>query len=617
MKMVYIMKKQKLFRYFIILIFTVLTTFSLVVNLDLKNIIVDKKNDNIILLFVLGIFIYKIFNNFYLNKRKNNILFILLSILFSVFVVIGYSYNLVDSWDLCFSKPVFWFLTFIRLTGYYLLFNCIINKFYDFMISNSKKDIKISQKLKDVFDKKPFLISIVIMLVCWMPYIISFYPAILSPDPANQIKQFFDIHTKYMDSVDLIDENVTITNHHPVLHTVLLGGLTKVGVTLFDSTNIGLFLYSIIQIIILLSALAFTIKYMKKLETPYYIRFMALLIYSLVPVFPLYAMSVVKDTIFTALVIVYMINIYDLIKYRNTVKYSNKKSIMLVLLLMAIMLMRNNGLYLIILSFPFLLIIEKKNRIKLIMILILPVVLYNRYNDVLLPYLKITEGSAREMLSIPFQQTARYVKEYGDDLNSNEKKVIDKVLVLDTLAKRYNPILADPVKNEFNKYTTKDELKKYFGVWYKGLLKHPDSYIQATINNVYGYFDPNTSNWYVYYRFDKRLSEEGNTFNYSYNNLKTSRNVLSSYALAFPYIPIIGVIVNIGFNVWLYMFMFIVLLKDKKYKYLIYLAPVISLVLVCIASPANTYFRYAMPYIFAMPVMIAIFIDIINKKEEC
>jgi hypothetical protein len=611
------MKKKKLLRYFIILIFTILTTFSLVVNVDINNIIVDKKNDNIILLLVLGLFIYKLFNSYYLNCKKDNGWFRFLSLLFSIFVVLGYSYDQVSSWDLCFSKPILIFLTCVKLTGYYLLFNCGMHKFYEFITNNSKKDLSIPKKAKELFDNKPFMASVVIMLICWIPYIISFYPAILSPDPSNQIKQFFGIHTKYMDSVDLIDESVTITNHHPILHTVLLGGCTKIGMTLFDSTNIGLFLYSIIQIIILLSALAFTIKYMKKLETPYYIRFMALIIYSLVPVFPLYAMSAVKDTIFTALVIVYMINVYDLIKYRNTVKYSNKKCILLTLLLLAIMLMRNNGLYLVVLSFPLLLLIEKKNRIKLVMILVLPVVLYNRYNDVLLPYLKVTEGSIREMLSIPFQQSARYVKEYGDDLDKDEISAIDNVLGVDTLASRYKPELADPVKNEFNKYTTDEELKTYFKEWYKGLLKHPDSYIQATINNVYGYFDPNTSNWYVYFRYDKRLSQEGDTFNYSFNDLSIPRDILSSYALAFPYLPILGIIVNIGFSVWLYMYMFVILIKDKKYKYLIYLAPVVSLVLVCIASPANTYFRYAMPYIFAMPVMIAIFIDIINKKEEC
>ena len=36
--------------------------------------------------------------------------------------------------------------------------------------------------------------------------------------------------------------------------------------------------------------------------------------------------------------------------------------------------------------------------------------------------------------------------------------------------------------------------------------------------------------------------------------------------------------------------------------------------LVCLASPVNTYFRYAMPNIFVMPMMIGIFLRIINPN---
>lgn len=610
--------KKKILNLFIIFIFTFLTTFSMVVNLDLKYIIVDVKNDNVILLLTLGLFIYKLYSSFYLNKGiKKNGWFIFLSVLFSIFTIIGYSYKLVGSWDLCFSKPIFVFLSAFRFLGYFLLYNCVMHKLYNMIKSKKDSNIKVPQKIKDLFNKHPFLFSIIIMLICWLPYIIAFYPAILSPDPSNQIKQFFGLDTKYLDSVVLLDESVKLTNHHPILHTVLLGGCTKLGTILFNSTNIGLFMYSIIQIAILLCSLGYTIKYMKKINTPYILRIIALTIYSLVPAFPLYSLSAVKDTIFTSLVIVYMVNIYDLIKYRNKEKYSNKKSLLFAGLLLLIMLMRNNGVYLIVMSFPFLLLIEKKNRIKLALILILPLVLYNRYNDFLLPYLKIPQGSKREVLSIPFQQTARYVKEYEDDLDEDEIDSIDTVLGIDDLASRYDPDLSDPVKSDYNKYTTDEELKEYFKIWFKGLKKHPDSYLQATINNTYGYYYPDTSNWYVYYTYDERLKQNPLVFNYSFNNLDGLRAVLSSYAVTYPYIPIIGIIVNIGFSVWIYMYMFIIFLKEKKYKYLICLAPIVSLVLVCIAGPANTYFRYAMPYVFAMPIMVAIFLDIINKKEEC
>ena len=60
-------------------------------------------------------------------------------------------------------------------------------------------------------------------------------------------------------------------------------------------------------------------------------------------------------------------------------------------------------------------------------------------NHIIFPYLKITPGSTKEMLSVPFQQTARYIKEYSDEVTEKEKEVIDRVLNYDTLSERYEP----------------------------------------------------------------------------------------------------------------------------------------------------------------------------------
>lgn len=68
----------------------------------------------------------------------------------------------------------------------------------------------------------------------------------------------------------------------------------------------------------------------------------------------------------------------------------------------------------------------------------------------MLPSLKITGGSVRESLSVPFQQTARYVRDYGDEVTEEVKEAIDSILRYDLLASKYNPNLSDPVKKLFN-----------------------------------------------------------------------------------------------------------------------------------------------------------------------
>ena len=293
-------------------------------------------------------------------------------------------------------------------------------------------------------------------------------------------------------------------------------------------------------------------------------------------------------------------------------KYQFKDLIWLLIIAILITVSRNNGIYVIMLTLIPLLFIKIKSKIPVILVLIGSVFAFYTYDKVILPAFKITPTSVREALSIPFQQTARTVKENEKVVSKKDQKIIDQVLDYDTLSFRYNSGLSDPVKNNYNRYATKADLKAYFKVWFKEGLKSPLTYIEATVSNTYGYYYPLKTNWYVYYKELKRINEDG--FNYHYNKLVKPRRVLTVFAQGFPYIPVFGFLVNIGFNVWLLMTLFGYLLTKKKLGNLIYLIPSIVLFLVCLASPANCYFRYALPFVFALPLNYGIFKSI-NKCD--
>ncbi len=624
-------KNNKVIKNILLILMAILTTLSFtlnIYNLDnlVKNISFLSTSSSIesnlsiygpfkvgtLFLLIIGLFFYKYYQKYYFQNKKSHYAFDILSVLFSLFMIIGYSYNLVGSAKLILGSISLFLLNVIIFIGYFIFFKASLNYLSDFIMSYKEKDNK--NKLIDyIFNKHPFRSTALILLVCYLPYIIAFYPGILSPDPSNQIKQFFNLDKQYKEYVVMIDENVPITNHHPVTHTLILGGLTFLGKTL-GSVNAGIFMYSILQMTLLICLLSYTIYYMKKLDTPLSIRIISLLIYAFVPIFPLYGMATLKDTVFAILVIFYYLKLYECIKYKNLDRYHLKENLILIFLMIAITLFRNNGIYLIIMSFPFLLLIDKKNRLKLLGIFLAPVLFYYGFTHALLPALKVTPGSVREVLSIPFQQTARYVKTYPNEVTEEEKKAIDKILTYNTLVERYKPEISDPVKNEFNKYATKEDLKNYFKVWFNDFFKHPGVYFEATINNAYGYFYPDAKKWYVYFNYDKRLKEAG--LDYHYNNLKGIRNALSDYANTFPYIPIIGSLVSIGFATWIMMYLFALLLKFKKYDYLIMFTPVISLILVCIASPVNTYFRYTLGYTMAIPLLFALTYSVIKNKDR-
>lgn len=540
-----------------------------------------------------------------MNRR--NITILILSIMYSMFMIIGNSFMIDNSFSFIRNHLIINILLYIFLL---CLFQFILSKLFSFLDKKKSINIKLKEsKLYKLFDKNPFLFSLIFIIICWLPYIISFYPAILSPDPSFQIKQYFGIPNKYWEYSIMIDPSVTITNHHPVVHTLLLGSCVKIG-TFINNVNLGLFLYSLIQIIILSSVLSYTIKFLKEKDIKNIYLIIMLLVYGLVPTFPFYSMSVHKDVLFTSFIILYIIELYKLIK-KDDIEFSNMFK--LIFLLILIILFRHNGIHTILLSLPLLLLIKKNYKYKLkVLSIILIIFGFNfSYNNMILPYFRVTPTSGREKLSIPFQQTARYVREHSDEIPDEEKVVIDKVLEYDSLASRYNPEISDPVKNKFNKYATKKDLEEYFNIWFKELKKDPVTYIEATINNTYGYFYPIKTNWYLYYKYDDRIVKDG--FNYHYNNLEISRNVLSFFGRSFIYIPVLNLLINIGFNVWILIFMTVYLIYRKKYREIIYLAPSIALVIVCFASPVNTYFRYALPYVFSLLLNIGIFIKEIRE----
>lgn len=564
------------------------------------------------LLFALFYFLYK------KKKIKLDSGSLFLAHLFSFFMLFGNSYLKLDSWNLVFGNLKMMAISAFLYLGYFYLFSYLIHFIENLWLNFSFPEIKgkrrtLFRKFRQSLEEHPIRTSFLVLLIFWSIYIIAFYPIILSPDPSFQIKMYFNEHTKYIDWVIRRSPKVNLTTHHPIIHTFLLGGAIQLG-RLIGSDNFGLLIYSLFQTAVLAATLSYTIYYTKKLKISNSVRLLLLAIYALVPMFPFYAMSGVKDTIYTCLVILYTMFLLDILLFKKDEKLSLFEIIENTCLIILLMLFRNNGIYVILLSLPFLFLIRKLNRKKMGVILGSSLAIYFVIVKIVIPGMGISDGSIREALSIPFQQTARYVKEHGESIKKEERKAIDKVLGYEDLKERYDPIKADPVKNEFNKDATSEDLKEYFKFWFQGLLKHPDTYLQATMNNVYGYFYPNSTRWYIYYKYDNRITQN-DLVDYHYNSLSGIRNVLTGYGVSFPYIPGIGLISNIGFSSWVLFLLVYFVIKQKKKELLIVLAPSLASLLICVASPVNCYFRYAMPYVFMLPFLIVTIQFILNKKE--
>ena len=531
-----------------------------------------------IIISLLFIYYKKFSDHIKLDKIYQVFIFIM-----SFILVLGYSYEIESTASLFFgSIPVF-IISILKVLGYYIFFKVLVNLILNFMHKPIYQEFKIVKK----FSNHPFLYSFILLSIFYGIFLISYYPGVINYDNANQIKEMLGLHTRYLDAINPISDS-TLTNFNPILHTVLLGGLFKIGY-LIGNVNFGLFLYTLLQLIIVISIYSYAISYTFKNTKSKIIPIIILLIACITPTLGYYSITAVKDTLYTAFLLLFTIRIYDYIKSDYITK---KDYVILFLVSMLVILFRNNGIYIVLLTLPFLL---YKNKLPIIILTVLVFVSNYSFNNILLPTLGVSGTSIREMLSIPFQQTARLAEINPDAFTKEQQVIIGNVLDYDNLAYDYNEDLSDPVKNKYNKDATNEDLIKYFGVWFDGLIHHPFIYIDATINNITSYFYPFESSWKVYHKLNPKLPEAG--FDYHYNSLSSMRNAMHDYEVIFEYSPL-GIILNMGVITYLSILAFLMLIN--KNKYYIFLIPNIISILFCVLSPANTYYRYIYPSLVIM-----------------
>ena len=217
------------------------------------------------------------------------------------------------------------------------------------------------------------------------------------------------------------------------------------------------------------------------------------------------------------------------------------------------------------------------------------------------------------MYSVPFQQTARLVKEYGDEIPEEDRIIINKILNYDTIDERYQPELSDKVKATYKKDATAEEMRDYLGVWAKWLFIHPEVYVQATMNNCYGYFYPEAKSWIAY----TEITPPGKRYGVSSPEvLSTGRRIVNEIPEIVRDIPILGLTESIGFYTWLMICSIAYLIYISKKSVILVYTPLIVLLLTCMVSPANTMMRYIYPLILGVPILIAYILHIQNEEGD-
>ncbi|MBQ1490952.1 MAG: hypothetical protein IIZ39_03240, partial [Blautia sp.] len=404
------------------------------------------------------------------------------------------------------------------------------------------------------------------------------------------------------------------TTLHPWVCTHAFGLLMSLGRRLGD--NVGVFCITATFAVIEAFCYGKACQYMKRwplgrMADKIWIFF------AFYPAFMVYAQSVVKDGPYIAFFTLFFTLLADT-ALSSGKKAGARRYASLFFLALLICLFRRNGAFIALPALLFFALWEKgRRRLIPIMGAFLVFALFwgtGRVGD----SLGIERASARAILTIPFQQTARIARDFPEDISKEEREAIEGVLPYKKLASRYQEDLSDPIKNLYKEEAGAKEITAFLQTWAHLCLRHPLSSLEAFLAGSFGYL-------YPFYHFEtldaldlamsRHPSVDLGAFDISYFFGERIRFLFDGYVRLWEKVPVLSLSFHPAFYTWLLLFLAGYLLSRRRAKGILFLLPAAISVAVCLSSPVNGYLRYALPLAASSPALCG-FTYLYGAKEH-
>ena len=456
--------------------------------------------------------------------------------------------------------------------------------------------------------KKPhpwqvWLFSTAVILMCWLPVFLAYYPSVFAYDAEGQLYQVL-AHD--------------YSTHHPLLHTLFLGAFFRLGDVLPGSYPAGMALHSIVQMLLMAVVFGYTLARLTVKKVPGALRILLLMFYALFPTNSVLALSTTKDVLFSALVLLTTLSVYEMADASGS-GLARKDWLLYTLWTVLLLLFRNNALYALLVTIPAVCLLpgRKKaqcstSRRRYLAFTVLALVLSVVCSMALKTALHARNGSPREMLSIPLQQMARTRVKAEETLSDDMRHELDQYLPAEWVFAAYNPYLADPVKN---RAVIHDNPAGLIRTWVRLGLEHPQIYIDAFLDTSVGYwfledrthaqiYGLGTESGFGYLSTDTRAMPAG--FEIPQQSLLPGLRARMERIVSdncYQNIPVVRILFAPAFYWWLLCLYMAVAIYRRNYLLLLPAVFPVCYYLTLLLSPA-VLVRYMYPFIVTAPVLL-------------
>lgn len=309
------------------------------------------------------------------------------------------------------------------------------------------------------------------------------YPGYYNYDMGNQLPQ-------------MLYKDVPFNAHHPLLHTIVGGGIIKIGYHIKNTDlTFGVFLYNLAQAAISALGFGYCLGFVYRKCKNWLVTALGFLFFAFCPSIVIFGMSTTKDVPCYVSLLVAVLLLYEIYENLQTEKEIPLiKWILAGSFLMLSCLLRKNIIYAVVVFACAVIFWVRKSVKKQILLYLIVMAGYFIINNALILGLHAPRSSSAEALSVPFQQMARYYHEFGEKGYTSDELDLLYCFVDQEMLFTYDPVNADNIKTSFwlHMDTISENKGAFLKLWAKKGLQHPGVYLQATIDNTYQAWYPFT-----------------------------------------------------------------------------------------------------------------------------
>ena len=336
--------------------------------------------------------------------------------------------------------------------------------------------------------RRTFLVTFALCAAVYFVFLLNQYPGSMESDHMRQLLHLLE--GKY-------------DNRNPLVNSLTVFGCVRLVQALGGSMNAGVFLYSIVQLLLMAAVFAFGTSLTARAGFPKWVTRLTACFYAFVPYNIFYSYGMWKDSFFAAWLLLTIFAVWSVLSRERAGERVRRLDWALVAIaaLMA-SLSRNSGWSALLVWSPCLWFMLKPFSARKALTLLVSgaVALSLLVQGPLFSALGVEKtADSVTAMCVPLQQIGTVLVEQKA-LSPEQEKLIGEIVSISDVREQFDPACADPMKDLV--YPRIDRLDANLGayarLWLKLGLTYPLTYARAYLRLVRMYIDPNVSSEVVY-----------------------------------------------------------------------------------------------------------------------